>query len=70
MPTGLTPGAAVGAALDRGAGAHRDLPWRRTRDPWAVLVSEVVLQHRAARVAAALVADRPAGWAGDDLVRP
>jgi A/G-specific adenine glycosylase len=26
--------------------AHqRDLPWRRTRDPWAVLVSEVMLQQ-------------------------
>jgi A/G-specific adenine glycosylase len=23
----------------------RDLPWRRTRDPWRVLVSEVVLQQ-------------------------
>lgn len=27
-------------------GAHlRDLPWRRTRDPWAVLVSEVMAQQ-------------------------
>jgi A/G-specific adenine glycosylase len=28
-------------------GAHRlrDLPWRRTRDPWAILVSEVMLQQ-------------------------
>ncbi len=26
-------------------GAHRDLPWRRTRDPWAVLVSELMLQQ-------------------------
>ena len=27
-------------------GAHaRDLPWRRTTDPWAVLVSEVMLQQ-------------------------
>ncbi|HZU17570.1 MAG TPA: A/G-specific adenine glycosylase [Candidatus Dormibacteraeota bacterium] len=25
--------------------ARRDLPWRRTRDPWAVLVSEVMLQQ-------------------------
>jgi A/G-specific adenine glycosylase len=24
---------------------HRDLPWRRTRDPYAVLVSEVMLQQ-------------------------
>jgi len=28
------------------AAAHgRDLPWRRTRDPWAVLVSELMLQQ-------------------------
>lgn len=28
------------------ATAHRrDLPWRRTRDPWAVLVAEVMLQQ-------------------------
>jgi A/G-specific adenine glycosylase len=25
--------------------ARRDLPWRRTREPWAVLVSEVMLQQ-------------------------
>ncbi|MCU1351641.1 MAG: mutY, partial [Acidimicrobiales bacterium] len=24
---------------------ERDLPWRRTRDPWAVLVSELMLQQ-------------------------
>ncbi len=30
---------------------HRDFPWRRTRDPYAVLVSEVMLQQtQAARV--------------------
>jgi A/G-specific adenine glycosylase len=30
----------------------RDLPWRRTRDPWAVLVSEAMLQQtQVARVA-------------------
>lgn len=28
----------------RGHGRH-DLPWRRTRDPWAVLVSELMLQQ-------------------------
>lgn len=28
-----------------GEGGLRDLPWRRTRDPWAVLVSEVMLQQ-------------------------
>ena len=27
------------------AGSARDLPWRRTRDPYAVLVSEVMLQQ-------------------------
>ena len=27
------------------AAAARDLPWRRTRDPWAILVSEVMLQQ-------------------------
>jgi A/G-specific adenine glycosylase len=33
-------------------GRH-DLPWRRTRDPWAILVSEVMLhQTQVARVAA------------------
>jgi A/G-specific adenine glycosylase len=31
---------------------HRDFPWRATRDPWAVLVSEVMLQQtQASRVA-------------------
>jgi A/G-specific adenine glycosylase len=31
---------------------HRDLPWRRTRDPYAILVSEVMLQQtQANRVA-------------------
>jgi A/G-specific adenine glycosylase len=33
-------------ALTRWAdAARRDLPWRRTRDPWAVLVSELMLQQ-------------------------
>jgi len=27
------------------AAGGRDLPWRRTRDPWAVLVSELMLQQ-------------------------
>lgn len=31
--------------LDWYAAAKRDLPWRRTRDPWRVLVSEVMLQQ-------------------------
>lgn len=34
------------------AEAQRDFPWRRTTDPWAVLVSEVMLQQtQASRVA-------------------
>ena len=33
------------ALLDWGARVRRDLPWRATRDPWAVLVSEVMLQQ-------------------------
>lgn len=30
--------------------AKRDLPWRRTRDPWRILVSEVMLQQTRAAV--------------------
>ncbi len=33
------------ALLRWAAREHRDLPWRRTRDPWAVLVSEAMLQQ-------------------------
>src|SRR5687767_3459866 len=33
------------ALLDWSAATRRDLPWRRTRDPWAVLVSELMLQQ-------------------------
>ncbi len=33
------------AVLGWGAEHLRDLPWRRTRDPWAVLVSEVMAQQ-------------------------
>lgn len=50
------PARAAGPAWHAGVlavmGDLRDLPWRRTRDPWAVLVSEVMLQQtQAARVA-------------------
>ncbi len=39
------------AVLDWGERHRRDLPWRATRDPWRVLVSEVMLQQtQAARV--------------------
>ena len=43
MPPALTP--RQRALLDWSAGTRRDLPWRRTRDPWAVLVSELMLQQ-------------------------
>ncbi|HVN50760.1 MAG TPA: A/G-specific adenine glycosylase [Acidimicrobiales bacterium] len=33
------------ALLEWGAASRRDLPWRRTRDPWLVLVSELMLQQ-------------------------
>lgn len=35
----------VDRVLAEGASHYRDLPWRRTRDPYAVLVSEVMLQQ-------------------------
>jgi A/G-specific adenine glycosylase len=34
-----------GPVLAWGAPRLRDLPWRRTRDPWAILVAEVMLQQ-------------------------
>jgi A/G-specific adenine glycosylase len=37
--------AGVAALLAWGARHARDLPWRRSRDPWAVLVSELMLQQ-------------------------
>jgi A/G-specific adenine glycosylase len=45
--------AAIRSAIqDWYAAEHRDFPWRRTRDPYAVLVSEVMLQQtQASRVA-------------------
>jgi A/G-specific adenine glycosylase len=38
-------GARATALLAWFAERRRDLPWRRTRDPWAVLVSELMLQQ-------------------------
>lgn len=35
----------TGDVMAWGVPRLRDLPWRRTRDPWAVLVSEVMLQQ-------------------------
>ena len=43
MPAPLTP--RQRDLLDWGEGTRRDLPWRRTRDPWSVLVSELMLQQ-------------------------
>lgn len=31
--------------LDWGRANRRDMPWRRTRDPYKILVSEVMLQQ-------------------------
>lgn len=38
-----------GVVLGWGRPRLRDLPWRTTRDPWAVLVSEVMLQQTQAQ---------------------
>ncbi len=52
MPPPLRAPSFQSALLEWSAGARRQLPWRRTRDPWAVLVSEVMLQQtQVARVA-------------------
>jgi A/G-specific adenine glycosylase len=41
----------VDAVLAWGERALRDLPWRASRDPWAILVAEIMLQQtQAARV--------------------
>lgn len=35
----------VALVWEKGEELYRDLPWRNTRDPWGVLVSEVMLQQ-------------------------
>lgn len=51
-PTVAVAEAFTAEVLAWGVPRLRDLPWRRTRDPWAVLVSEVMLQQtQVARVA-------------------
>ncbi len=48
MDAGVTPARlrALGSALAaQGPSLRPDLPWRLTRDPWAVLVSEVMAQQ-------------------------
>lgn len=44
-PFDRTIEAFVTRVLAEGTARYRDLPWRRTRDPYAVLVSEVMLQQ-------------------------
>ncbi len=39
----------AGAVLAWGMPRLRDLPWRQTRDPWPILVAEVMLQQTQAR---------------------
>ncbi len=41
----MSPATSGAPLLDWAARRGRDLPWRRTRDPWAVLVSELMLQQ-------------------------
>jgi A/G-specific adenine glycosylase len=51
-PPAPVPLGAPGPVLDWFARAGRDLPWRATRDPWAILVAETMLQQtQVARVA-------------------
>jgi len=51
VPSGPDLGAWRRAVLGFGRRGLRPLPWRATRDPWAVLVSEVMLQQtQASRV--------------------
>ncbi len=45
MPAGGLTSGRQRALLAWGEAHLRDLPWRRTRDPWAVLVSEVMAQQ-------------------------
>ncbi len=42
----------VARLLDWYAGAHRDLPWRRSRDPYSIWVAEVLLQQTRSETAA------------------
>ena len=44
-PLEAAPEAVQEALLGWAEGHLRDLPWRRTRDPWRVLVAEVMLQQ-------------------------
>ena len=48
-PDSPDPGAVVDALLGWLARSARDLPWRRSRDPYAIWVSEVMLQQTQVR---------------------
>ncbi len=45
VPAADGPGSFADQLLAWGERTRRDLPWRRTRDPWAILVSELMLQQ-------------------------
>lgn len=45
VPAGSMTGALRGRVYLRGRELYRDLPWRRTRDPYAIWVSEAMLQQ-------------------------
>jgi A/G-specific adenine glycosylase len=56
--------------LDWGAAHRRELPWRHTRDPWRILVSEVMLQQtQAERVIGSYTAFLEAFPGVDDCAR-
>ncbi len=76
MPTPF-PSEAVPLLLSWYREHHRDLPWRKTSDPYAILVSEIMLQQTRAetvkpyyhRFLAALPTVQALAKADDDLLR-
>nr|MDQ3365978.1 A/G-specific adenine glycosylase [Myxococcota bacterium] len=44
-PAGSIAGSIAAAVVGHYASVKRDLPWRRTRDPYAIWVSEIMLQQ-------------------------
>ena len=44
-PRSSSPARIARAVVAHYAGARRDLPWRRTRDPYAIWISEIMLQQ-------------------------
>ena len=43
--TSIEPAAFRNLVYEKAAGVYRDLPWRHTRDPYAIMVSEYMLQQ-------------------------